>query len=249
MTERILKVAGLGPGEPSLLTPAVREALSWCELAVGYSVYTRQVKAMFPEKEVLTTPMTRELERCRMALEQAAAGRRTIMVCSGDAGVYGMAGPLLELSGEYPGVEIEVLPGLTAALTGAAVLGAPLMNDWCTVSLSDHLTPWPVIEKRLQAAAQGDFVLCLYNPMSRSRSGHLAKACRILMQEGKKPETVCGWVKNIGRPGQESRLLSLAELENECVDMFTTVFIGNSCTHVQNGRMVTARGYREKCGL
>ena len=149
----MLKVVGLGPGSEALLAPAALAALKWCDVAVGYSVYTDQVRALFPEKEIFTTPMTREVERCRAALQLAQSGRRVAMVCSGDAGVYGMAGPILELAPAYPGVQVEVIPGLTAALSGAAVLGAPLMNDWCVVSLSDHLTPWSVIEKRLQAAA------------------------------------------------------------------------------------------------
>lgn len=243
MSEAMLKVVGLGPGSESLLTPAARSALEWCEVAVGYKVYTDQVKVLFPEKEIFTTPMTKEIDRCRAALELAAKGRRVAMVCSGDAGVYGMAGPILELAKDFPGVEAEVLPGLTAALSGAAVLGAPLMNDWCVISLSDHLTPWSVIEKRLQAAALGDFAVCLYNPMSRQRPEHLRRACEILQKAGKPSDTVCGWVQNIGREGQTHKLLSLGELQNETVDMFTTVFIGNSCTKNIAGRMVTARGY------
>lgn len=243
MSENVLKVVGLGPGSEQLLTPAAREALQWCEVAVGYKVYTDQVKALFPEKEIFTTPMTREIDRCRAALAMAAEGRRAAMVCSGDAGVYGMAGPILELAVEYPGVEVEVIPGLTAALAGAAVLGAPLTNDWCTVSLSDHLTPWEVIEKRLRGAALGDFALCLYNPMSRQRPGHLRKACEILLSAGKPADTVCGWVQNIGRAGQQYKLLTLEQLQNETVDMFTTVFIGNAFTREVGGRMVTARGY------
>ena len=243
MSEQMLKVVGLGPGSEALLAPAARAALKWCDVAVGYSVYTDQVRALFPEKEIFTTPMTREIERCRAALQLAQAGRRVAMVCSGDAGVYGMAGPILELAPAYPGVQVEVIPGLTAALSGAAVLGAPLMNDWCVVSLSDHLTPWSVIEKRLQAAAMGDFALCLYNPMSRQRPGHLRRACEILLAAGKPADTVCGWVQNIGRKGQKHRLLTLAQLQNETVDMFTTVFIGNAFTQNCAGRMVTARGY------
>lgn len=246
MSEAMLKVVGLGPGSEALLTPAAKSALAWCEVAVGYKVYTDQVKALFPEKEIFTTPMTKEIDRCRAALELAAKGRKVAMVCSGDAGVYGMAGPILELAKGFPGVEVEVLPGLTAALSGAAVLGAPLMNDWCVISLSDHLTPWSVIEKRLQAAAYGDFAVCLYNPMSRQRPEHLRRACEILQKAGKPADTVCGWVQNIGREGQTHKLLSLYELQNETVDMFTTVFIGNSCTKKIAGRMVTARGYDTK---
>ena len=154
-----------------------------------------------------------------------------------------MASPLLELAPAYPGVEVEIIPGLTAALSGAAVLGAPLAHDFCVVSLSDRLTPWPVIEKRLACAAGGDFCLALYNPSSKGRADYLAKAVRILLANGKAPNTVCGTVRNIGRTGQTARLLTLAELEKTEADMFTTVFVGNAATKAQNGKMVTPRGY------
>ena len=164
------------------------------------------------------------------------------MVCSGDAGVYGMAGPILQLLPEYPAVEVIVVAGLTAAHSGAAVLGAPLMNDYCVISLSDALTPWTVIEKRLRAAAQGDFVTVLYNPSSRRRADYLKRACEILLEE-RDADTVCGWVRNIGRDGQEHKIMTLGQLKHEQVDMFTTVFIGNSDTVCANGYMVTGRGY------
>ena len=167
------------------------------------------------------------------------------MICSGDAGVYGMAGPILQMAEDFPEVEIEIIPGVTAALAGAAVLGAPLMHDFAVISLSDLLTPWPVIEKRLDCAGAGDFVLCLYNPMSKKRRDHLRRACDILLKH-RSGDTVCGWVKNIGREGQEHRLLTLAELREEQVDMFTTVFIGSQSTREISGRMVTPRGYEAK---
>ena len=166
------------------------------------------------------------------------------LVCSGDAGVYGMASPLLELAQGYPDVTVEVVPGLTAALSGGAVLGAPLAHDFCVISLSDRLTPWEVIEMRLACAARGDFALALYNPSSKGRPDYLQKAVRILLANGKTPETVCGIVRNIGREGQEKRVLTLAELEKTQVDMFTTVFIGNAATRELAGRMVTPRGYK-----
>ena len=192
--------------------------------------------------------MTRERERCRQAMEIARSGRTAAMLCSGDAGVYGMAGPLLQLCPEFPEVEVEVVPGITAALSGGAVLGAPLMHDFCVISLSDLLTPWETIETRLLCAAKGDFSICLYNPSSKKRADHLRRACEILLQE-KGPETVCGWVRKIGREGQEHRILTLGELREEAVDMFTTVFIGSSATQAVCGRMVTPRGYEAKpCG-
>lgn len=239
-------VVGLGPGGPEGMTAAARAALDAADVLCGYTVYIELVRPLCPGKQTYTTPMTQELARCRWALETAAAGRTVAMVCSGDAGVYGMAGPLLELAEAYPQVEIEPVPGVTAALAGAAVLGAPLMNDFCVVSLSDLLTPWEQIERRLRAAAAGDFALCLYNPASRKRPDHLRRACAVLLEAGKSPATVCGWVQNIGRAGQRHKLLTLAQLQEEPVDMFTTVFIGSAATRAVGGRMVTPRGYEAK---
>lgn len=243
-----LFVVGIGPGGPEFLTGEAREALSRAQVLCGYTVYVDLVAPLFPGKETYTSPMTKELERCRWALETAQSGRDVAFVCSGDAGVYGMAGLLLQLASQFPAVEIRVVAGVTAALSGGAVLGAPLGHDFCVVSLSDLLTPWEVIENRLRCAARGDFCLCLYNPSSRKRAGYLQKACDILLEEGRSPQTVCGWVKNIGREGQESRVLSLSDLRGEQLDMFTTVFVGSSATQEVNGRMVTPRGYEQKCG-
>ena len=211
----------------------------------GYTVYLDLVHPLFPEKETYATGMTKELDRCRWALETAQAGRPVALVCSGDAGVYGMASPLLELAQGYPEVTVEVVPGLTAALSGGAVLGAPLAHDFCVISLSDRLTPWEVIEKRLACAAQGDFCVALYNPSSKGRPDYLQRAVKILRANGKSPETVCGLVRNIGREGQSSKVLTLAELETTAVDMFTTVYIGNSNTKAVADWMVTPRGYRK----
>ena len=205
-------------------------------------VYLDLVRQQYPDRETYTTPMTRELERCRWAIDRAAEGKTVAMLCSGDAGVYGMAGPVLELA-EGKDIEIEVVPGVTAALSGAAILGAPLMHDFCVISLSDLLTPWEVIERRLRYAAAGDFSIALYNPRSKKRPDHLRRACEILLEE-KSPDTVCGWVKNIGRPGQCHGLATLKELGSLELDMFTTVFIGASTTKNVDGRMVTPRGYR-----
>lgn len=227
------------------MTRQALAAMEKADILCGYTVYVDLVKPLFPDKECYTTPMTQELERCRWALDQAAGGRTVALVCSGDAGVYGMAGPLLQLAEQYPNVDVEVVSGITSALSGAAVLGAPLMHDFCVISLSDLLTPWQQIEKRLACAAAGDFVICLYNPSSKKRADYLQKACDILMRE-KSADTVCGWVRNIGRDGQESKVLTLGELRNEQVDMFTTVFIGSSTTRQLAGRVVTPRGYEAK---
>ena len=240
-----LYLVGLGPGGAESMTAAALGALERADVLCGYTVYIELVRPLFPGKETYTTPMTRELERCRWALETADAGRTVAMLCSGDAGIYGMAGPVLELSAAFPEVAIEILPGITAAVSGAAVLGAPLMNDFCVISLSDRLTSWETISRRLRCAAEGDFSLCLYNPASRTRKTHLRRACDILL-EHRAPDTVCGWVRNIGREGQEKKLMTLEELREETVDMFTTVFVGCEATRLINGRMVTLRGYEGK---
>ena len=244
MTDAMVYVVGLGPGDARYLTAQAQAALQAADVLCGYTVYIDLVRPLYPNKEFYTTGMTKEIDRCRWALETAQNGKTVALVCSGDAGVYGMASPLLELAQGYPTVSVEIVPGLTAALSGGAVLGAPLAHDFCVISLSDRLTPWAVIEKRLACAAAGDFCLALYNPSSKGRADYLQKAVGILLQNGKTPQTVCGIVRNIGREGQTSRLLTLAELENTVVDMFTTVYIGNAATQMLGGKMVTPRGYR-----
>ena len=178
-------------------------------------------------------------------MQLAQDGKTTAIVCSGDAGVYGMASPILELSPEFPDVDIVVLPGVSAAQSGSAVLGAPISHDFAVISLSDLLTPWDLIERRLRAAAQADFCVVIYNPQSKKRKDHLHNAAKIML-EHKNPSTVCGWVRMIGREGQEFGFLTLEELQTHDVDMFTTVFVGNAQTRLINGRMVTPRGYGAK---
>ena len=242
-----LFVVGIGPGGVEFMTEQARSAMEKADVLCGYTVYIDLVAPLFPGKETYTSPMKQEIERCRWALETAQKGKDVAFICSGDAGVYGMAGLLLQLAPKYPEVDIQVVAGVTAALSGGAVLGAPLGHDFCVIWLSDLPTPWHVTETRLRCAAWGDFCLCLYNPSSRKRAGYLEKACQILMQEGKSSATLCGWVRNIGREGQCAKVLSLQELEKEQLDMFTTVFIGSSSTQAINGCMVTPRGYEQKC--
>lgn len=237
-----LYVVGIGPGEYSNMTLEAEGILRQSEVIVGYTVYVDLIKKHFPDKEYIVTGMRQEEERCRTALEAACHGKKVSVVCSGDAGVYGMAGLLMELGADFPTVEVRVAAGITAALSGAAVLGAPLGHDFAVVSLSDLMTPWEAIEKRLAAAAGADFCICLYNPSSKKRMDYLKKACSILLQH-QLPGTVCGIVQNIGREGQNCRILPLSELSEVQVDMFTTVFIGNSQTKVIRGQMVTPRGY------
>lgn len=239
-----LTIVGLGPGGGADLTRRARCALERCTVLAGYHNYIDLVREEFPDKRILSTPMRREEERCRLALE-AAQREDVALVCSGDPGVYGMAGLCLELAGEFPPVDIEIVPGVTAATGGAAVLGAPLMHDFAVVSLSDLMTPWPLIERRLEAAACADFVLCLYNPASRARRDHLRRACEAVLRH-RSSDTPCGWVRNVGREGEESRILTLAQLREEQLDMFTTVYIGSSRTQILNGRLVTPRGYLQR---
>lgn len=236
-------VVGMGPGAYEQMTIKAAETLKSCEVIVGYTVYVELLREHFPEKEFLTTPMRQEILRCKMAFEEADKGRTVAMVCSGDAGIYGMAGLMFELSRDYPDVGIEVIPGVTAALSGAAVLGSPLGHDCALISLSDLMTDWEIIKKRLLAAAEADLTIALYNPSSKKRKDYLKKACEILLTH-KPAETVCGIVRNIGREGEEMSVLTLDELKITSVDMFCTVFVGNAQTKVIGGRMVTPRGYK-----
>ena len=240
-----LWIIGLGPGGGEDLTGKARKALAESDVIVGYTVYIDLIRAEFGHKELLTTPMRKEQERCEMALALADTGKTVAMVCSGDQGVYGMAGLCYELSDQWPEVELSVLPGIIAACGGAAVLGAPLMHDFCLISLSDLMTPWEKIEKRLRAAAEADFVLCIYNPSSHKRKDYLARACAILL-EAKSPDTPCGYVREIGRDGEAATVLTLGQLKDAQVDMLTTVFVGNSQTKVIGGKLVTPRGYLQR---
>lgn len=239
-----LYVVGVGPGNYENMTVRADEALKASDAIIGYHVYVELVRGRYPDKEYMTTPMTREAERCKLALDEAKKGKTAALVCSGDSGIYGMAGLCFELRGENAEPEIEVVPGLTAACSGAALLGAPLTHDFAVISLSDRLTEWGLIEKRLSCAAEADLSIALYNPASRGRPEHLKKACEILME--KLPgDRICGVARNIGREGEERFFMSLSELASFPADMFSTVFIGNSHTEMINGNMVTPRGYRE----
>ena len=233
---------GLGPGGEEGLTGGARRALRESDVVVGYDLYLRLIADLVAGKELVASGMRREEARCRAAVEAALGGKTVSLVSSGDAGIYGMAGLLFEVAAGHPEIEIEVVPGVTAASSAAALLGAPLANDFAAISLSDILTPWQAIESRLRLAAQADFCICLYNPASARRAGHLARACGILM-EHRAGSTLCGYARNIGREGETWKVLSLAELAEAKVDMFTTAIVGNSTTRSIGGRLVTARGY------
>jgi precorrin-3B C17-methyltransferase len=234
----------MGPGAWDKMTIEAAKALEESDTIIGYTVYVDLLRDHLADKEFLTTPMTKEVDRCRMAFEEAEKGKNVSLVCSGDAGVYGMSGLMYQIGEDYPQVELNIIPGVTAALGGAAILGAPLIHDFCLISLSDLLTPIEKIQKRLEAAGEADFVVVLYNPSSRKRADYLQKACDILLRY-RDPSTVCGIVENIGREGETKKVLTLRELRDTPVNMFTTVFIGNSQTKEIRNYMVTPRGYRD----
>lgn len=240
----LIYVVGLGPGNLDIMTVQARKALEDSDVIVGYTVYVDLIRNAFPGKEFATTPMKQEIARCRMCYEFASEGKTVSMICSGDAGVYGMASPMYELAEEFPDTELLIIPGITAANSGAAELGAPLNHDYCVISLSDLMTPWEVIAKRIRAAVQGDFAIAIYNPSSMKRADYLKCACEIMLDAGASPDRACGYVENIGRDKTVSNTCTLDELKNIQVNMFTTVFIGNSQSVIKEGKLITPRGYR-----
>lgn len=245
----MLTAVSLGPGDQSLLAPAALDAIREADVVAGYKGYI----ALMPDhllkgKEVVSTGMMGEVERARGAIESARSGKKTVMVCSGDAGIYAMAGLLLEIleaEGLLEAVPFTVVPGVAAFNAAAALLGAPLMHDFASISLSDLLTPWEVIEKRLRLAAEADFVIALYNPRSKKRSDHLANALNII-GEHRQPQTPVGIVGRAYREGQDVRLVRLDSVDVESVDMQTVLIIGNSATRLAGNRMLTPRGYHRK---
>ena len=248
MKKNKIYIVGMGPGDQSMMTGSALAALKEAEGIVGYAVYIDLLKGSFPEKEMLSTPMKQEEKRCRLCFEKAREGKKIALVCSGDAGVYGLASLMFEVGRKYPEIELEVIPGITAACSGAAVLGAPLNHDFCVISLSDLLTPWEKIERRLRAAAEGDFAIAIYNPSSHKRKDYLKRACDILL-ETLEPDRVCGYVENIGRSGTKMVLCTLKELRRAEVNMFTTVFVGNADSEIVEGRLLTKRGYQVERGI
>lgn len=240
-------IIGMGPGNEAMMTIEAMQALEKSDVIIGYTVYVNLLGERFAGKEMLSTPMRQETERCRLCFEEAKKGKQVALICSGDAGVYGLVSLMYEIGRDYPDTELVVLPGVTAANSGAAVLGAPINNDFCVISLSDLLTPWEKIEKRLMAAATGDFAIAIYNPSSHKRKDYLMRACDILLRvmEENRP---CGYVENIGRDGTKAHICTLKELRDINVNMFTTVFIGSSDTEVLNGKLITKRGYLAEMG-
>lgn len=242
MSDGKIYVVGIGPGNADDMTVRARRVLESCDIIAGYKTYIDLVRDEFSDKEFYENGMRGEKERCEKCVEFALNGKTVALICSGDSGVYGMASPLLEIAELKGFKDVEIISGVTAALSGSAVLGAPLSHDFCVISLSDLLTPWEVIEKRLIKAAEGDFCMAIYNPSSKKRSDYLKRACEILLTV-LSPNTSCGYVRNIGRDGMEKKVCTLFELAGKNVDMFTTVFIGNSKTKITGDILVTPRGY------
>ena len=239
----LIYVVGFGPGDRPYMTQQAIDAVTQADLVVGYTTYIRLLEEQFPELRYYATPMRKETDRCRAAVEAALTGKTVALVSSGDSGIYGMAGVLLEIAAEMQAdVEIIAVPGVTAASAAAAVLGAPLMHDFAVISLSDCMTPLEQIWRRVSLAAEADFVICLYNPKSRSRTEYLAQAA-VLIGQHRSPDTPVGIVRNAGRAEEKAWITTLKKLPEEPVDMFCVVLIGNSQTYVQNGKMITPRGY------
>lgn len=235
-----LYIVGIGPGAVENMTIKAFNVIKACEVIVGYNFYIDMIKDIIKDKVIISTGMRGELERCSMAVEKVKQGCNTAIISTGDAGLYGMAGPIFELA---EGIDVEVVSGVTSSFAAAAELGAPIMHDFCTISLSDLLTPWNTIEKRLKCACEGDFIIALYNPKSRGREGHL-KAAIDIISNYKRPDTPVGIVKNAGRDGNEKKVTILSDIDYDFVDMKTMLIIGNSSTYVKGESIITPRGYK-----
>jgi precorrin-3B C17-methyltransferase len=237
-------VVGLGPGNIEDMTPRAKAAIEAADEVIGYSTYIELVQEFFPGKVFISSGMTREVERCQQVLDRALEGKTVALISSGDSGIYGMAGIMLEIANKSAsGIEVEVIPGITAANAAAAVLGAPIMHDFAVISLSDLLTPLELIYKRVECAAQGDFVICLYNPKSKVRVDYIDNARDIIMKY-RKASTPVGIVRNAGRENQSYDIATLENMLDFEIDMFTVVLIGNSQTYIENGKIITPRGYK-----
>ncbi len=241
-----LTVVGFGPGSKGDMTLRAVEAIENADVVTGYTTYVNLMKEYFPDKKYKATGMMKEIERCRMAIEDASTGLSVAMISSGDSGIYGMAGIIYQLVDEMNAdIELDVIPGVTAASAAASILGAPLMHDLAIISLSDLLTPYDLIMKRIDSAGAGDLIVCLYNPRSKTRREHLPEAVETLLKH-RSPETPVGIVKNAGREGEVAIISTLGNMPYDEVDMFSIVIVGNSQTYVSDGKMITPRGYEVK---
>lgn len=238
-----LYIVGFGPGGKEHMTVKAVEVIEKADVVTGYTTYIELLKEFFPNKNYIATPMMREVERCRIAVEEAMKEQTVAMVSSGDSGIYGMAGIIYQVADELQAdIEIETVPGVTAASAAASVLGAPLMHDLAIISLSDLMTPLDLIMKRVDCAGLGDMIVCLYNPKSKKRTDYVEQAAEILLKY-RRPETPVGIVRNAGRKDEAKYLTALGELKNAEIDMFSIVIIGNSQTYISKDRMITPRGY------
>ena len=247
-TTGTIYIVGAGPGSPDHLTPAASAAIRASDAIVGYGPYIDQLGGLTSGKEIVSTGMSREIERCEKAIELAAKGRTVTVVSGGDAGIYAMAGPVLELLKKgriATNCSVEVIPGISALSACAARLGAPLMHDFASISLSDRLTAWQTIEERLDAAARADFVIVLYNPKSHGRSSHMKRAQAIILRH-RDAATPVGIVRAAMREGEKVTVTDIGSIPFDHVDMQTTVIVGNSKTTVWKGMMITPRGYENK---
>lgn len=235
-----LYVVGIGPGGREHMTFKAVEVIKKSDVIVGYKPYIEYLGDLVEGKELFSTGMKGEIERCKEAIEQVRKGKTTSIISTGDAGLYGMAGPILELA---EGIDVEIIPGVTAAFSAASELGSPIMHDYAAISLSDLMTPWEIILKRVDNAAEADFVLAIYNPRSKGRPEHLEEAIN-LVRKHRKSTTPVGIVKNSGRPGTEITITTLEEMDFEIVDMLTVLIIGNSNTYVEGDKIITPRGYK-----
>lgn len=241
-----ITVVGLGPGSYDDMTPRARNAIKEAQVVAGYLTYIKLIKDIIEDKEVIGTGMMQEIDRCKMAVDTAVNGKDTVVVSSGDSGVYGMAGLVLELVQKLPKEnqpEVKIVPGISAVNASAAILGAPLMHDFAVISLSDLLTPWELIKKRVECAAQGDFVVALYNPKSKKRVQNIVEV-REIMLKYKSEDTPVAIVSNATRSNETKAISTLKDFLNEEIDMFSLVLIGNSKTYVKDGLMITPRGYK-----
>lgn len=234
-------VVGLGPGDTDLLTPRALASIREADLIIGYKTYVDLIQELISDKSVISSGMRKEIDRARLAVDEACAGKNVAVVSSGDPGVYGMAGIVLEVARDK--VPVEIIPGVTAATSAASVLGAPLMHDFAVISLSDLLTPWDTISQRLRAAAAGDFIMVLYNPRSKGRPENINQAREILLPL-LNPQTPVGIVRCAQRGEQSSVITTLQDMLDSEIDMLTTVIIGNTQTRVEEGKMITPRGYQ-----
>lgn len=237
---------GIGPGSLDDMTPRARQAIAAADLIVGYDTYLDLIKELLIGKATIGTGMMQEIDRCQAAVDQAIAGKHVAVISSGDPGIYGMAGLILELVDKQPVAnrpEVTVIPGISAVSAAAAVLGAPLMHDFAVISMSDLLTPWEVIEKRIEMAAAGDFVIAIYNPKSVKRTSQI-ETVRAITLKHRGPDTPVGIVHHATRDKEAMTLSTLNQFTHEYIDMFSLVLIGNSQTYVADGKMVTPRGYR-----